>query len=155
MLFNSVIPYTSADGSKFLLNFKDFTLQDFSLPVVDVSLVLVETTGKSLTLKDLISLTRIVKKFLSVNQVVLYYYCDASPIDIYISEKNKAMTPQEFRYNLFNALFDLIKTNDFVKDEIIIEDPENNTHYISLITKVEDKSNLTEISIEVQKMNDK
>ena len=44
MSFNTVIPYTSSVGSKFLINFKDFIYQDFSLPVVDVSLFLVENT---------------------------------------------------------------------------------------------------------------
>lgn len=155
MAFNTVIPYTSSVGSKFLINFKDFIQQDFSLPVVDVSLFLVESTEAGLGLRDLIALTRIIKDFLNENQVVLYYYCDTSASDIFISPRNQKMQPQEFRHSLFNALFDLMKVTDFVKDEIIIEDPANNTHYISLITKVADKSSLTEVSIAVQQMNDK
>ena len=50
----------------------------------------------------------------------------------------------------------MIVIDNFVKDEIIIDDPANKTsHYISLITKIKDKASLTEVSIEVQKMNDK
>lgn len=156
MSFNTVIPYTSSVGSKFLINFKDFIQQDFSLPIIDVSLFLVESTEAKVTLKDLIALTRIIIDFLNNNQVVLYYYCDTSGSDIFISQRNYKMQPQEFRHNLFNALFDLMKITHFVKDEIIIDDNANNTiHYISLITKSEDKASLTEVSIEVQKMNDK
>ena len=155
MFFNTVIPYTSSVGSKFLINFKDFSIQDFSLPVVDVSLLLVEPTEAGLSLRDLIALARIIKSFLNENKVVLYYYCDTSASDIFISQRNKKMQPQKFRHSLFNVLFDLMKVTDFVKDEIIIDDPTNNTHYITLITKVADKSSLTEVSIAVQKMNDK
>lgn len=155
MAFNIVIPYTSSVGSKFLLSFKDFVQQDFSLPVVDVSLILVKPVDESLELRDLIAITRIIKDFLNDNQVVLYYYCDSSASDIFISERNNKMSPQEFRHNLFNSLFDLMKFDNFVKDEIIIDDPENSNHYISLITKEVDRSSLTEVSIAAQKMNDK
>ena len=155
MSFDTVIPYESSVGSKFLISFKDFKRQDFSLPVVDVSIILFEPTNKGLTLKDLISITRIIKEFLNKNRVILYYYCDTSSDDIFISKKNSVMKPQEFRHKLFNSLFCLMKSTDFVKDEIIIDDPENNTHYISLMTRVTDKTSLTEVSIEVQKMNDK
>lgn len=155
MSFNIVIPYTSSVGSKYLINFKDFVQKDFSLPVVDVSLFLVESVEKNLTIKDLIAITRIIIDFLNKNQVVLYYYCDTNDSDIFISERNNTMLPHEFRHNLFNSLFDLMKIRNFVKDEIIINDPINSNHYISLITKKEDKSALTEVSIEVQKMNDK
>ena len=48
-----------------------------------------------------------------------------------------------------------MKLDHLVKDEIIISDPINSTHYISLITKLEDKSALTEVSIAVQQMDDK
>jgi len=156
MAFNSVIPYISSGGNKFLISFKDFIQQDFSLPVVDVSLVLVESTaGTGLTLKDLIPISRIVKKFLNDNQVVLYYYCDTSDSDISTSQRNQKLQPQQYRHSLFNALFDLMKVSDFIKDEIVIKDPASTTHYITLITKESDKSCLTEVSITVQQMNDK
>ena len=155
MAFNSVIPFTSTVGSKFLLQFKDFKQQDFSLPVVDVSIVQVASKEVPIGIKDLIALSRIIRDFLFENQVVLYYYCDTSDSDIFISLKNQKMLPQEFRHSLFNALFDLMKVSDFVKDEIIIEDPEATAHYISLITKVADKSSLTEVSVAVQQLNDK
>ena len=72
MSFNKVIPYTSSVGSKFLINFSDFQEQEFSLPVVDVSLVLAESVDELLSLKDLIEIVRIIIDFLNDNQVVLY-----------------------------------------------------------------------------------
>ena len=155
MSFNKVIPYTSSVGSKFLINFSDFQEQEFSLPVVDVSLVLAESVEELLSLKDLVEIVRIIIDFLNDNQVVLYYYCDSSDADIFMSVRNKQQLPQEFRHNLFNALFSFMKLDHLIKDEIIISDPINSTHYISLITKIEDKSALTEVSIAVQQMDDK
>lgn len=152
-----VVPYTSSVGSQFLINFKEFELQeDFSIPVIDVSLILVEAKGEAIGLRDLIAISRIVRDFLNNNKVALYYYCDHSSDDIFISERHQRMSPQEYRSNLFSSILDFVDVTNFVKDEIIIGDENSNeAHYISLITKEEDKSTLTEISIKVQEMNDK
>lgn len=56
MSFNKVIPYTSSVGSKFLIQFTDFNHQDFSIPVIDVSLVLVESSVTAVGIRDLISI---------------------------------------------------------------------------------------------------
>lgn len=150
-----VVPFTSSVGSKYLINFKDFPYQGFSLPVIDVSLVLVEASSELLSLRDLIAISRIVMDYVNNNDVILYYYCDMNISDLFMSKNKSKMQPQEFRHNLFNALFSYMKQDTLVKDEIIIEDPEANTHYISLITKIEYKTSLTEVGVEVQKMNDK
>jgi hypothetical protein len=155
MPFNAVISYTSSVGSEFLINFKDFSVQDFSLPVVDVSLVLVGSVDEKLGFRDLVEIARIIENFLNKNQVILYYYCDSSDSDVFIRERKNKLQPQEFRHRLFDTLFGFMKNNNFVKDEIIINDPANTKHYISLITKMVDKSTLTEVNIAVQKMNDK
>ena len=152
-----VIPYTSSVGSQFLINFKEFESQeDFSIPVIDVSLILVVDKEEAIGMKDLIAISRIVRDFLNDNKIVLYYYCDHSSDDIFISERHETMSPQEFRSNLFSSIFNFINVANFVKDQIIIGDKNSaDAHYISLITKVEDKSSLTEISVKVQEMNDK
>lgn len=154
MAVDLVVPFSSSVGSKYLINFKDFPYQGFSLPVLDVSLVLVEPSNQLLGLNDLFTISKIILDFINKNDVILYYYCDINA-DIFMSKRRSLMQPQEFRHNLFNALFSYMKQDNLVKDEIIIDDPGVNTHYISLITKVEHKSSLTEVSIEVQKMNDK
>ena len=157
MSYNIVIPFTSSVGSQFLINFKKFESQEeFSIPVIDVSLVLVDSKERTVSIKDLINISKIIKDYLFEKKVVLYYYCDHSCDDIFISKRHEKMSPQEFRSNLFGSLFDFLKVDNFTKDQIIVEDKQNETtHYISLITKIEDKSNLTEISIKIQEMNDK
>ena len=155
MAVDLVVPFTSSVGSKYLINFKDFPHQGFSLPVLDVSLVLVEPSNQLLNLNDLFDISHIILDYINNNDVILYYYCDTNATDIFISKKRSLIQPQEYRHNLFNALFSYMKQDNLVKDEIIIDDPAANTHYISLITKAEHKSSLTEVSIEVQKMNDK
>lgn len=157
MAVDIVIPYTSTVGSQFLINFKEFESQeDFSISVIDVSLILVEAKEQAIGMKDLIAISRIIRDFLNENKVVLYYYCDHSSDDIFISERHVDMPPQKFRSNLFSSIFNFIDVSYFVKDQIIIGDEDSNdAHYISLITKEEDKSGITEISIKVQEMNDK
>lgn len=152
-----VVPYTSSVGSKFLISFKEFESQDkFSIPVIDLTLVLVETNDKAIQIKDLIAISRIVKDYLETNKVVLYYYCDHSSDGITISKRHLDMSSQKYRSDLFNTIFDFMRVSVFVKDDIIIFDSHNNeSHYISLITKVEDRSSLTEVSIKVQEINDK
>ncbi len=156
MSLDITIPYISSVQSKFLINFKEVNYEGISsIPIVDVSIVLVESKNKILPLKDLISICRLIKEYLINNQVVLYYYCDTNSDNIKISVRNKELEPQEFRHKLFNSLYRLFSNTGIVKDEIIIEDPANNTHFISLITKTIDKENLTNVSIAVQQMNDK
>ena len=89
-----VVPYTSSVGSQFLINFKEFESQeDFSIPVIDVSLILVEAKDEAIGMRDLIAISRIVSDFLNNNKVVLYYYCDHSSDDIFISERHQGMSP--------------------------------------------------------------
>ncbi|MCT4665931.1 MAG: hypothetical protein N4A45_11940 [Flavobacteriales bacterium] len=151
---NTVVPFTSSVGSKFLINFEKFKLQEFSIPLISLSLVLVEPSNKVLSLKDLIGIARIIRYFMIENNTVLYYYCDISN-DLSISEKNSYLKPNEFRHKLFSCIFNFMKDKDFVKDEIIIKDEMGNCHFISLIAKAEDKSRLTDINIAIQQMNDK
>lgn len=157
MVLEAVIPFTSSNSHKFLIKFETFKGGvDFSIPLIDISLVLVEPMdNRKVEFKDLISIANLIKDYLNINQVVLYYYCDHSADDLFISDKNKHLLPQEYRSFLFSRMFDFLKIHNFVKDEIIIIDNDNIPHHISLITKKEDRKSLTEISIEVQKMNDK
>lgn len=156
MALNQVIPFESATGNQFLIQFSDFSANvNIDISVIDVSILLIESKKNCIPLKDLIHITRIIRDYLQANKVVIYYYCDHSVDDIYISEKHQTMLPQEYRSNLFGRLFDLLNIDGFVKDQIIIDDKNNSPHYISLITKEEDKSNLTALGTEVLKMNDK
>lgn len=157
MIADTVIPYTSIAGSQYLIQLKNFESDDdFGIDVIDVSITLVLEKEKVVSLRDLIIITRMIKDYLIDNKVVLYYYCDHSRDDIFISKRNIEKTPQEYRSNLFESLFDFMETDGFIKDQIIIGDQNSpDAHFISLISKEEDKSYLTDISIAVQKMNDK
>lgn len=157
MIATTVVPFTSTAGSQYLIQLTTFESGvDFDIPVIDVSIALVQQNEKVVSLGDLISICRIIKDYLIENKVVLYYYCDRSSHDIFISKKNNSKSPQKFRSNLFESLFDFLDTTGYIKDQIIIGDEDSpDAHFISLISRTEDKSHLTDISIEVQKMNDK
>jgi hypothetical protein len=61
--------------------------------------------------------------------------------------------PQEYRYLLFDRLFERFNDGSLIKDDVIIE--ENGGHYISLISSIKNKKTLTHISTEIEKINDK
>ncbi|ARN77948.1 hypothetical protein BST97_08025 [Nonlabens spongiae] len=157
MIANTVIPFTSNAGSQYLIKLSLFESGlDFDIPVMDVSITLVEKAEKVVSLSDLINICYLIKDYLMDNRVVLYYYCDHGGDDIFISERNSFRSPQNYRSNLFERLFDFLDTENYVRDQIIIGDEDSNdAHFISLISREEDKSHLTDISIQVQKMNDK
>ncbi|NOQ28239.1 MAG: hypothetical protein GQ564_22985 [Bacteroidales bacterium] len=54
---------------------------------------------------------------------------------------------------MFDKIFERYGDLSLIKDDVIIS--ENGGHFISLITNVKNKSVLTELSNEVEKMNDK
>lgn len=112
---------------------------------------MVERDFKKPALNELLYIARELIKYLKENDVVLYYYCDT--IDAQRSVRNSIRSPQEFRYLLFDKIFERYGDLSLIKDDVIIS--ENGGHFISFITNVKNKSVLTEISNEVEKMNDK
>lgn len=156
MSLNKVIPFTSCNNHKYLIKLEEFYSGiNFSLPVVNITLVLIDTKDNVIEFKDLIAIAKIIVDYIKKNDVILYYYCDHTSEDITLSKRHEQMLPQEFRSRLFSLMFSFMKRDDILKDEIVIKDENQIPHYISLIAREEHKSSLTEVNVEIQKMNDK
>lgn len=152
MPFEKIIPVERQDGNKYLLRISEFQSGfDFGIPVVDVQFVMVERDIAKPALGELIFIAKELLKFLNENDVVLYYYCDN--VDMQRSNHHSHQTPQEYRYLLFDRLYEWFKNESLVKDDVIIR--EDGGHYISLISTLKNKSVLTDISNEIEKLNDK
>ena len=155
MSLETIIPFRSKDGNQYLIEFKIFDSGiDFGIPIIDVSLVLVEAKSKNNLISELFYISNIVDSYLRDNDVVLYFYCDNSEIDR--SEKNKHILPQQYRSMLFDRLFKKKMKDHLIKRDIVIGDLNtNDIHCISLISTISHERILTKIFHEVNRMNEK
>lgn len=92
---NEEIPYITEDGHEYLIVFTEFqsTPRDYGVKIVDVSIVLMNDIYAINRIKTLFKFSQIIRNYLSENDVILYYYCDVTPIKIRHNRK-KEMTPQ-------------------------------------------------------------
>ena len=155
-------PFTTSCGKDYLISFSKFKCLDsykFDLPVINLDLILTSEVGSKndcLKLADLKKITSVIVGYISTHDVALYYYCDTKPIPHKISTRNSHKLPQEYRCDLFGTLFDHCDNRDrFVKHDIDIKDPSNGRHFISLISKLEHKTQLTRISQTIESENKK
>ena len=130
--YNKIISFTNSCGNKYLVEFKLVSsFDECPLPIVDISLVSTDERNKMNQLKDLFLIISNVSDYLDGKEVILYYYCDTREI----ARRDKNVSPQEYRSNLFSKLFDYSKRVDLVLRTVKIKDTENNMyHFISLIT---------------------
>ncbi|MDV6169577.1 hypothetical protein R1T16_14165 [Flavobacterium sp. DG1-102-2] len=155
MALNRVVPYTTNDGINYLIKFSVFKAEvlpeQITLPVVEI---IIETNSTHDNIYNDIStikrLLHIVLEYIHENDVVFYFYCSNKPIKK--SEKNIHLSHQEFRSNLFSAMFQLDKTNRFTNKLVIINDQDGN-HYIHLITKIEFEETANLIMEELKKFD--
>ena len=92
-------------------------------------------------LKTLFIFSDYVERFLQDHNVILYYYCD----DAEISKRNKEVTPQEFRHNLFNSLFDRKVNDNVVRETVILTDEDGLTHYITIFSNKKNEAELDRV----------
>lgn len=154
MNLEQVIPLTSREGHRYLIQFSKF--QDDIVPeaieidIVDVVIVLENDCGIN-NANTLFQISGIIKEYLDENGVILYCFCDNS--EIIRGKNNDNMSPQEYRSLLFSKLFDKRSDVNYLNKPIIINDPENGDHYIHLISKTSNSKQIDLISKELNKFN--
>lgn len=153
MIFEKIILIESSIGkAEYLLLISEYPYEiDFGIPIMDVQLILLNQSGEVLPFQTLLIIGKELKAYLQENDVILFYYCDIS--EIQRSEKNQKLSPQNFRFHLFDMLYNRLNNSDFVKDDVIIKD--SGEHYMTVISTPENKKILTEIAFEIEKINDK
>lgn len=142
MTFEQSIAYTTKEGNEYIIRFSEFVREyipeNISVPVVSLDLVLVKyekQNGRAF----MNYLAQYVCDYIINNNVIIYYYCDKSDINMRTS-RNKS--PQEFRHELFNKLYETIQNDSTIRETLIIPDKMYGDHYISLITTMQNKADL-------------
>lgn len=152
MNFNKSFALSFKDGNCFDLHFSEISSKSLPIacqfPIVDI-LLKAESSNTQNSVSDILQIADIIKKYIEENDVILYYYCDTKPAAI---NKNKILSPQQFRFKLFSKLFERKSQELFVKDDIIIVDNNKDNHYICLITRSKNNEEIAQISQELQKL---
>ena len=152
MNFNKSFALSFNDGNCFDLHFSEISSKslpiDCQFPIIDI-LLKAESANTLNSISDILQISDIIKKYIEENNVILYYYCDTKPVAI---NKNRNISPQQFRFELFSKLFERKSLDSYIKDDIIIVDNNKDNHYICLITRAENKDEILQISQELQKL---
>ncbi|WP_396212660.1 hypothetical protein [Flavobacterium sp.] len=148
------IPFETEEGYQYLVSFREITSHqnDYGIPLIDVSIILMSLNIESNSYKTLNKFIEIIFGYLLKNDVIIYYYCDVVPIKIR-ENRNIKFSPQEFRFKLFSTMFSKRNSEEFYLQEIILNDKEENNHYTSLISRVENKDKVELVKSDVEKLN--
>jgi hypothetical protein len=148
------IPFESEEGHQYLISFREFPTNqtNYSIPLIDTSITLMSSKVATNSLKTLNSFIKIVLDYLEKNDVIIYYYCDTSPINIRQTRKQN-FSNQEFRFLLFELMFNKLKSEDYYLQNIIISDNVNGNHYTSLISRTANKDKIELVKLDIEKLN--
>lgn len=103
------------------------------------------------TPKTLFELSNIVLDYLVNNNVVLYYYCDISPLYIR-NTRQITMSTQEYRSILFSKVFERSNPGNYREKTVRISDPENGDHFTTLIFHEENQNIIEEIEEDLKSL---
>jgi hypothetical protein len=155
MKLEHTLPYETSEGNKYLIRFSAFNPLvvpiEIKVPVINLELVQVEFVKQN-GHAFLKYLAQYICDYINSFDVILYYYCDKSDISM---RKNRCSTPQQYRHDLFSKLYATINNETLIRDIIIINDPENGDHYISLITSEKNAKELEILRREFDVFSDK
>lgn len=154
MSFELEIPLETHEGYQYLVSFKEFPHNqiEYEIPLIDVSITLMTSKIEINSLKTLNNFIKIILDYLEKNDVIIYFYCDTAPINIRKTRKQK-YSNQEFRFHLFLMMFNKQKTVDFYLQDIVINDNTNGNHYVSLISKITNKTKVEKVKSDIEKFN--
>ena len=145
------IKFITDEGYEYLVVFQEYTefSKNFNIPIVDVSIILMNSNIEQNTFKSLNQFIKIIKDYLGQNkELILYYYCDSAPIKIRTTRKI-IISPQEFRNNLFSAMFNQYNPKNFIIRNFIAHDPDYGNHYTSLISN---KSQIEKLDLVIKEL---
>ena len=134
MFIEQVIPYTTKEGNEYLIKFSEFKPESLpiriGIKVIDITLYQVKKVKQNSP--GLISyLANYFFEYLQKFDVIIYYYCDHVNVEM---RKTRSVSPQRYRNDFFNAIYQKIPSDALLRKQIIIDDEENGDHYISIIT---------------------
>lgn len=153
MEIEQVISYETKEGNKFKIRFSLFNqegIPSLEIPVVDVVLISEDESIWQNNPITLFEIADLIKEYLNLFNVILYYYCDHA--EIKMRKSRKKVSPQEYRNKIFNVLLDRKLDNALDKRSFHIKDDLNGDHYITVISRSENKHELDKILLEMNKL---
>jgi hypothetical protein len=155
MALDQVIPLTTKEGHQYLIEFfitNELIIlpESIDIKIANVAITLISGAGMN-NASTLFQISGIMKEYLNQNDVVLYCYCDQK--EIARGVKNITISPQRYRSLLFSRMFDRKNDDNFINNPIIIADEVHGDHYIHLISKKSNQSNIHAIEKELMKLN--
>lgn len=150
-MLDKTIPYLTVEGYEYLITFTEFNKdnlpKEFSLAIVDITIIAKNEMEKTNNGKTLLEFCSLINDYLNDNDVVLYFYCSNDPI--FKSYKRQNISNAKYRSQLFCKMFEKQNLNDsFICENIIIKDSINGNHNIHLISKIHNEK---EIKLIVEK----
>lgn len=150
-MLDKTIPYITEEGYQYLIRFTEFNSkylpEEFTVPIVDVTIVVNGNLEKINTTKTLLKFSSIINEYLNQNDIILYFYCSDEPI--LKSSKRSAVSNAKYRSDLFYKLYEKQNFNyAFICENIVINDVANGNHYIHFLSKI---NNDKEIKLIIEK----
>lgn len=154
MQLEQVVPHTTIEGNEYLIKFEivdpDVLPNVIGIPIPIINLTLVQVRRvRHNNPKFLNFLAQYISDYLNQFDVILYYYCDHADIEM---RKSRSMSPQQYRYQFFNIIYETIPNNSLISLPIIIDDEINGNHYISIISSQKNSAELDKLYGSIESM---
>ncbi|PWN60026.1 hypothetical protein [Chryseobacterium oncorhynchi] len=134
MEFESEIPFETKEGNKYVLRFSSFNEDAVPIqsPIVELNLIPLQLSSQFNSFHTFNYIVKEITNYLKDKpDVIVYYYCDNK--ELFWRTNRPAIPYQEFRSNLFTAMFMRSNPDDLLLRSFIIKDVENGDHYVSLL----------------------
>lgn len=148
------VPFETNEGYQYIVSFTEFqsVQKNYNLPLISISIALVSSDIEINSLKTLNKFIEIVLGYLEQNDVIIYFICDTTPIKIRKNRKEK-FSFQEFRFNLFLAMFNKLKSEIFYLQPVILTDKIGGNHYTALISRVSHQEEIEVVRYDLEEFN--
>lgn len=148
------VPFETNEGYQYIVSFTEFQSvpKTYKLPLVSISITLVSTEIETNSLKTLHLFIKIVLEYLEQNDVIIYFICDTAPIKMRDNRKIK-LSNQEFRFSLFLAMFNKMKSEIFYLQPVVLTDKMGGNHYTALISKSFHQEEIEVVKSDLEEFN--
>lgn len=124
-----------------LIEFKDFRLVEVTFETNDPEL--------GLNIKSLGLIAKQIETLLIENDCVVFYVCDNSEIN----RRDKSISPQQFRNDLFSVLFERYAPLEISKETVTIKDEKNQKQFVSGFAKASNINHLSKFIDEISSVS--
>ncbi len=147
-------PFETNEGYQYIVSFTEFQSvpKTYKLPLVSISIALVSSDIETNSLKTLNIFIKIVLEYLEKNNVIIYFICDTAPIKMRDNRKVK-LSNQEFRFALFLAMFNKLKSEIFYLQPVVLTDKIGGNHYTALISRLFHQDEIEGIKSDLEEFN--